>query len=61
MLAQTFDAWMYKVDARLEDRLGLVSADLPDQEYAEYYAAGMTPAECAEDVISNCMDEIEVD
>jgi hypothetical protein len=48
-----FDAWMMKVDALLEGRLGLGSSDLEDQPYWDWFDSGLKPSEVASEVVSN--------
>jgi len=44
---QTFDGWMKDVNAILFAKYGLLTNDLPDQLYANWYEDGTSPAEAA--------------
>ena len=48
-----FDEWMCRVDALLGARLGVVSADLLDQCYRDWFDSGMSPEEAVADVLEN--------
>jgi hypothetical protein len=47
----SFDEWMKQVDAELTKRIGLVSDDLPDQQYRDWYDAGTDPVLVAKRII----------
>lgn len=42
-----FDAWMQKVNAVLEKRVGVGSDDLPDCCYSDWFEDGVSPARAA--------------
>ena len=46
-MKKTFAEWMNAVEAILERRLGLSSADLSDCCYSDWYEDGMSPGEAA--------------
>ena len=52
-----FDIWMAKVDAILERKIGLSSADLPDWMYCDGYEDGMTPGQAAAAAYRAARDE----
>lgn len=45
MPLQAFPDWMESVDFHLEDKLQMVSDELPDGNWYDYYESGMTPVE----------------
>ena len=47
MNKQTFDGWMARVDAIVEARCGLSTADLPDCCFADWYEDGCKPSTAA--------------
>jgi hypothetical protein len=49
----TFKQWMKQVDAELVSLCGLVSMDLADQCYHDWYDDGMTPEEAAVEAFEN--------
>jgi hypothetical protein len=51
MAKQTFDAWMAKVDERLEALCMLSSADLSDCCYYDMYESGDSPSQAARQVL----------
>lgn len=42
-----FKAWMKKVDAEIERRVGLTHRDLADQCFRDWFEAGVTPTMAA--------------
>lgn len=42
-----FDAWLLKVDAAVQRKVGLSIHDLPDVCLADWYDDGISPAEAA--------------
>lgn len=53
MAQNTFEIWMKKVDQELEARCGLVSLDLADMPYRDWYEDGYTPSEAAQEALEN--------
>ncbi len=58
MTKPSFEDWMRRVDAVIAGRLcGLVSSDLPDCCYRDWFDAGVGPQEAARRAIANANDE----
>ncbi len=58
MTKPSFEDWMRRVDAVITGRLcGLVSSDLPDCCYRDWFDAGVGPPEAARRAIANANDE----
>lgn len=53
---ETFREWMDKVDNHLQDRIGLITADLPDMDYWVRWDTGYSWEEMAEGIISDLED-----
>ena len=51
-----FALWMDEVTWEVEALCGLPPSDLPDCPYHDWYDAGMTPRETAEDVLQRCLE-----
>ena len=47
-----FGEWMREVDDILLARVGVTSADLPDQCYRDLYDEGISPGEAAREALS---------
>lgn len=47
MAANDFDVWMAKVDASVENIIGLSTSDLSDQPYYDWFADGIAPGRAA--------------
>jgi len=49
----SFERWMEDVDARVTRALGIGVADLPDRNYWDAHASGVTAAEMARIIVSD--------
>lgn len=47
MPSEKFQAWMRRLDAALQKRVGLSSGDLADCCYADWFKDGISPAQAA--------------
>jgi len=48
-----FASWMHQVDTLLDAAVGLVSSDLEDVNYRDWYEDGVKPASAAKRAIRN--------
>lgn len=48
-----FDAWMRKLDAKVEARIGCSVHDLADQPFRDWFDSEMTVAEAFEEICEN--------
>jgi hypothetical protein len=56
--SMTFAQWLSAVDAWLLARIGMVSADLPDCCYRDWFEDGVTPRQAASRALRNARDEL---
>ena len=47
-----FETWMNEVDSLLESYLGLVSDDLPDQTYRDWFDVGLEKEQVVQEILS---------
>ncbi len=55
----TFETWLQKMDSELSKTLPVSYLDLPDRDYREWYDAGWTPKDAAEEIVAEEIEEME--